>query len=108
MTGQKHLIFFGDSTDADMRPLPTHEQHNEARTMCYGCPVQLQCLEYCVLTEQKFGVWGGLTESQRKRYLFPALRKHGLDDVVLKSVMEKCGQRILRRIELRHEPIGVS
>jgi hypothetical protein len=104
LSDEKLLIFFGDSTDADMRPLPTHEQHDEARTMCYGCPVQMDCLEYCIITEQKHGVWGGLTESQRKRYLYPALRKHGLDPEAINAVVAKCGERILRRID----PIAVA
>jgi hypothetical protein len=47
----------------------------------------------------EIGVWGGLTESQRKRYLRPAIREEGLTDEVLQSVILVCGVRIFRRLD---------
>ncbi|MCU1395639.1 MAG: WhiB family regulatory protein [Ilumatobacteraceae bacterium] len=38
-----------------------------ARSMCKACPVRRQCLDYALETKQKFGIWGGMTESQRRR-----------------------------------------
>jgi len=46
-----------------------------------------------------WGVWGGLTESQRKRYLIPAIRKGGFSDDVLREVLHVRGQKIMRLIE---------
>lgn len=84
--------FYGDDEDVG-----TSKQHEAARRICYSCPVQVECLSYCLETNQKWGVWGGLTESQRKRYLFPALRSHsyGRRDVaiaqdVLIEVLVRC------------------
>lgn len=37
----------------------------EAKTMCRQCPVQPQCLNYALRTNQKFGIWGGTTERER-------------------------------------------
>ena len=80
--------------------LGTNEQHELARECCYTCPVQTQCLTYCVLSlDMEVGVWGGLTESQRKRYLRPAIRDGGLNDETLQSVILACGFRIFKRID---------
>jgi WhiB family redox-sensing transcriptional regulator len=92
---EEGAYFFGDSKDGT----PTHQQHERARLYCYTCPVQIQCLTWCVEMDQQYGVWGGLTESQRKRYLMPALRRGGLDDDVLGEVIWKCGARIFKRLE---------
>jgi len=37
-----------------------------ALRLCRGCPVQEPCLEYALVEEIDFGVWGGLTERQRR------------------------------------------
>lgn len=50
-----------------------------------------------------WGVWGGLTESQRKRYLKPAIRKSGLSDSVMRSVLLERGVKIIRLIEMEAE-----
>jgi WhiB family redox-sensing transcriptional regulator len=39
----------------------------EAKEVCSGCVVRDECLEYALITGQKFGVWGGLTERERRR-----------------------------------------
>lgn len=38
-----------------------------ARSICRVCPVRTQCLEYALESGQKHGIWGGMTESQRRR-----------------------------------------
>lgn len=38
-----------------------------ARKLCGLCPIRLQCLEYAVSNQEFQGVWGGLTEVERKR-----------------------------------------
>lgn len=91
---EERAYFFGDSEDGT----PTHLQHEQARLYCYSCPVQVDCLRYCLETDQKYGVWGGLTESQRKRYLTAAMRD-SLDDEELAAVILKCGTRIFKRLE---------
>ncbi len=37
-----------------------------AKRVCAGCPVRDECLEFAEETLQKFGVWGGLSERQRR------------------------------------------
>ncbi|WP_289008025.1 WhiB family transcriptional regulator [uncultured Thermomonospora sp.] len=38
----------------------------EAKQICGGCPVQAECLDYAVTTAQKYGIWGGTNERERR------------------------------------------
>lgn len=40
-----------------------------AKALCHGCPVRLDCLAYALDTREPFGVWGGMTEFERKSLL---------------------------------------
>jgi WhiB family redox-sensing transcriptional regulator len=37
-----------------------------AKRVCAGCPVREECLDYALSTGQYVGVWGGLSESERR------------------------------------------
>ena len=39
----------------------------EAKEVCRGCVVREQCLEYALVNGEKFGIWGGLSERERRR-----------------------------------------
>lgn len=39
----------------------------EAKEVCRGCVVQEDCLEYALANGEKFGIWGGLSERERRR-----------------------------------------
>jgi WhiB family redox-sensing transcriptional regulator len=39
----------------------------EAKSVCRGCEVRLECLEYALSHGEKFGIWGGLSERERRR-----------------------------------------
>jgi WhiB family redox-sensing transcriptional regulator len=39
----------------------------EAREVCRGCVVRGDCLEYALANAEKFGIWGGLSERERRR-----------------------------------------
>ncbi|GAB2927940.1 WhiB family transcriptional regulator [Rhodococcus aerolatus] len=41
----------------------------EATAICRGCPVQLECLADALDHGVEFGVWGGLTERERRALL---------------------------------------
>ncbi len=41
----------------------------EAKAICALCPVREPCLEYALSAREKDGVWGGLTERERRRVL---------------------------------------
>ncbi len=42
------------------------EATEEAKAVCAGCTVRDQCLAYAIDTSQKVGVWGGLSENERR------------------------------------------
>lgn len=39
----------------------------EAREVCRGCVVREQCLAYALRHSEKYGIWGGLSERERRR-----------------------------------------
>ena len=39
----------------------------EAKEVCRGCVVREECLEYALANGEKFGIWGGLSERERRR-----------------------------------------
>lgn len=39
----------------------------EAKAVCQGCVVREECLEYALANGEKFGIWGGLSERERRR-----------------------------------------
>ena len=39
----------------------------EAKEVCRGCVVREDCLEYAIVNAEKFGIWGGLSERERRR-----------------------------------------
>ena len=41
----------------------------EARAVCSGCPVRLECLADALDNRMDFGVWGGMTERERRALL---------------------------------------
>jgi len=39
----------------------------EAKRICVGCDVKGECLEYALGQDERFGIWGGLSERERRR-----------------------------------------
>jgi WhiB family redox-sensing transcriptional regulator len=39
----------------------------EAKRICAGCEVRTECLEYALAFDERFGIWGGLSERERRR-----------------------------------------
>ena len=39
----------------------------EAKRICLGCDVKDECLEYALANDERFGIWGGLSERERRR-----------------------------------------
>lgn len=42
------------------------QQTREAKRVCASCPVREECLRWALDTGQRTGVWGGLSEKERK------------------------------------------
>lgn len=42
---------------------------NRAKSVCVGCPVRTECLADALDNRVEFGVWGGLSERERRALL---------------------------------------
>jgi WhiB family redox-sensing transcriptional regulator len=38
-----------------------------AKAICAMCPVRAECLDYALTNGERFGIWGGLSERERRR-----------------------------------------
>ena len=39
----------------------------EAKKVCVGCEVRSECLEYALSNDERFGIWGGMSERERRK-----------------------------------------
>lgn len=39
----------------------------DAKKICGTCEVRTQCLEYALENDERFGIWGGLSERERRK-----------------------------------------
>jgi WhiB family redox-sensing transcriptional regulator len=65
--GQDPEMFFNGDSDLSRRQL------EQAKAVCGGCAVRSVCLEWAVLAGVEHGVWGGLSEDERR---IPKRRTH--------------------------------
>lgn len=76
----------GLCTDADPDEFFVEGNHAQkvVRALCFDCPVRLECLADALDNEVDWGVWGGMTERERRAVLrrapeveswFPILRE---------------------------------
>jgi WhiB family redox-sensing transcriptional regulator len=49
-------LFFAEDADTEY-----------ALRICSGCPVREECLDWALVTEAAYGVWGGTTEEERRQ-----------------------------------------
>jgi WhiB family transcriptional regulator, redox-sensing transcriptional regulator len=47
----------------------TGARQREARVFCRACPVRTECLAHALDQRIEFGVWGGMTERERRALL---------------------------------------
>jgi WhiB family transcriptional regulator, redox-sensing transcriptional regulator len=40
----------------------------DAKKVCVGCEVRSECLEYALEHDERFGIWGGLSERERRKF----------------------------------------
>ena len=61
------VLFFGmdDSESSAER----RNREENAKRICLGCEVRAECLEYALSTREPYGIWGGLTEIERRARL---------------------------------------
>jgi WhiB family redox-sensing transcriptional regulator len=61
----------GNSSDF-YPPMHTEGKHERlarerrAKSICAACPVRLRCLEYAIAADERYGIWGGLNNDERR------------------------------------------
>lgn len=45
----------------------TENEAGPALAFCRTCPIREECLAWALKNAERFGVWGGMTEQQRRR-----------------------------------------
>ena len=79
------LLFLFDGDEVDEGPLAWQERAlcaqtdpeaffpekggstREAKRVCATCEVREECLEYALANDERFGIWGGLSERERRK-----------------------------------------
>lgn len=42
------------------------QRDDDPRPVCAGCPVRMQCLDFAIDNRERYGIWGGLNERERR------------------------------------------
>ncbi|MGI8773611.1 MAG: WhiB family transcriptional regulator [Actinomycetota bacterium] len=61
------IVFFG--VEDLESPAEKRSREDRAKDVCSGCAVKRECLEYALAAREPYGIWGGLTELERKAAL---------------------------------------
>lgn len=66
--GMDAALFYPQVSDTDMGiGTESQRKYREGQEVCCSCPVQVQCLQYALDRDEKWGLWGGLTPRDRRR-----------------------------------------
>lgn len=65
--GMDPTTFFGPEHPETVKEKRDREE--AAKAVCETCPVKRECLEYALEAREGYGIWGGLTELERKALL---------------------------------------
>jgi WhiB family transcriptional regulator, redox-sensing transcriptional regulator len=41
-------------------------RERRAKAVCASCPVRIDCLEYAIHFDERYGIWGGLNQDERR------------------------------------------
>lgn len=90
-------VFFPERDDDDATPRA--EKVSTAKAVCALCPVRAQCLQAALDSNERFGVWGGLTTHERDRL-------QGTKPPRPPRILMPCGTPAAARRHARHnEPL---
>ncbi len=57
------------SADPDLFFPGSDAEARHALRICATCPVVEDCLDYALMARERYGIWGGTTERERRRLL---------------------------------------
>ena len=53
--------------DADLFFPERGASTRRAKSICAACEVKTECLEFAIVQGEKFGIWGGMSERERRK-----------------------------------------
>ncbi|OUS83116.1 WhiB family transcriptional regulator [Rhodococcus sp. NCIMB 12038] len=62
--GTDTAIFFPDGERGNVRARREHA----AKQICHTCPVLAECRDHALTTTEAYGIWGGMSETERTRH----------------------------------------
>ena len=65
--GMDPTLFFGPEYAETVKE--KRDREDAAKEVCNTCPVREECLEYALDAREAYGIWGGMTELERKALL---------------------------------------
>lgn len=61
-------VFAACREEQSMRFFPENrDEEREALKVCSTCPVVEDCLDHAIESNERFGIWGGTTERERRK-----------------------------------------
>lgn len=64
-----HIPSRGEKASPGGRSTIDEKSTAEAKRICAGCDVREQCLEWALENQERFGIFGGKSERERRRIL---------------------------------------
>ena len=61
----KENLFFPPDDDQESR-VERKAREAKAKSICGTCPVRAECLDEAMRSSERFGIWGGMTERERR------------------------------------------
>ncbi len=85
--GAELAVFFSPD---DERGHARNRRETQARQICQPCPVLAQCRDYALVSGEPYGVWGGMTEGDRRKHSrrFRRGERRPLESVHARSVTD--------------------
>lgn len=59
-----------------------------AKRVCASCSVRVECLSYALKQKERFGIWGGMTATERQRMHRQESNSTSIDRVQIERVVE--------------------
>jgi len=72
---RQHAACDSDMADAFYPPLRNEKRsvkqarEKRAKAVCASCAVRTQCLDQALAHEERYGIWGGLTDAERRHLI---------------------------------------
>lgn len=76
--GEDAALFF--QPDGERAPA-RQQRHRAAKAICADCPVTAECRRHSLVVPETFGIWGGLSETERAQVMGVSRdhNRHALD-----------------------------